>query len=168
MRSERRIINNMSDIPGWLTKLGARSLILDVEPLVADWNTDEANLVEGISDTILRLADVPCIETVLFATNSRRRLPPTFSNHEVGISYLADARKPFRTLPYRLLPRPTALVGDQLMTDGLLAHRLGFAFGHVQHGEREVPTGPRLMWLCGRLVQPLLFRPPQGGRDYPE
>jgi predicted HAD superfamily phosphohydrolase YqeG len=44
--------------------------------------------------------------------------------------YLASAVKPLRTAAYRALPRPGAVIGDQLSTDGLLARRLGYTFLH--------------------------------------
>jgi predicted HAD superfamily phosphohydrolase YqeG len=94
---------------------------------------------------------------VVFATNSARRpsaIPPVPG---VRVTYLVSARKPLRTAPYRTLPRPGAVIGDQVPTDGLLAHRLGYTFLHWSPRLTDVPLGPRLMHVLGRLAQPLLF-----------
>jgi hypothetical protein len=56
------------------------------------------------------------------------------------------------------------VIGDQVPTDGLLAHRLEYTFLHWSPRLTDVPLGPRLMQVLGRLAQPLLFRrdPPPG------
>ena len=77
------------------------------------------------------------------------------------MTYLASAGKPLRTAPYRALPRPGAVIGDQVATDGLLARRLGYTFLHWSPQLVGVPLRPRLMGLLGRLAQPL-FRTSQG------
>jgi hypothetical protein len=76
----------------------------------------------------------------------------------VRVRYLASAGKPLRTAPYRGLPRPGAVIGDQVPTDGLLAYRLGFTFLHWKPRLAGVPLGPRLMGVLGRLAQPVFFR----------
>jgi hypothetical protein len=76
----------------------------------------------------------------------------------IAVSYLALALKPVRTGPYRGLPRPGAVAGDQVHTDGLLAERLGFTFLHYQPRLGRAPLGPRLMHRLGQAALPLLFR----------
>ena len=68
----------------------------------------------------------------------------------VRVMYLASAGKPLRTAPYRALPRPGAVIGDQVATDGLLARRLGYTFLHWSPRLAGVPLRPRLMGLLGR------------------
>ena len=75
----------------------------------------------------------------------------------VQVIYLASAGKPLRTAPYQDLPRPGAVVGDQLATDGLLAFRLGFTFLHWDPPLTGVPPGPRVLHRLGRLARPLFF-----------
>jgi hypothetical protein len=67
-----------------------------------------------------------------------------------------NARKPVHLAAYEHLPRPGVVVGDQLMTDGLLARRLNYAFLHYRPPERA-PAGPMLLDLAGRLARPLIF-----------
>jgi hypothetical protein len=91
---------------------------------------------------------------VVFATNSARRP----SRDGLQVRYLASAEKPLRTAPYHDLPRPGAVAGDQLPTDGILAYRLGFTFLHYAPELTDVPFGPGLMHRWGELVRPVLFR----------
>jgi hypothetical protein len=139
-----------------LAALRARTIIFDVEPLVAFWDTDQAALVDGIA-TVLAAVGPAEPDSVFFATNSVRRPPepPTVAWATVG--YLASARKPLWLAPYRDLPRPGVVVGDQIATDGVLARRLGYAFVHYAPDLANIPLGPRLMRQIGRPALPLLF-----------
>jgi hypothetical protein len=98
------------------------------------------------------------VRVVVFATNSVRRpsIVPTYD--DVEVRYLASADKPLRTAPYHGLPRPGAVAGDQVPTDGVLAYRLRFTFLHYMPPLADVPLGPALMHRWGELVRPLVFR----------
>jgi predicted HAD superfamily phosphohydrolase YqeG len=100
------------------------------------------------------------VEVVCFATNAARRPARLPAAGATRIMYLARARKPLRTSPYRDLPRPGAVIGDQLVTDGVLAWRLGYTFLQYRPRLEHVPAGPRLMEYCGRLIRPVLFTRP--------
>jgi predicted HAD superfamily phosphohydrolase YqeG len=158
VRIPYREVTDLAGVVDWLRELGARTVVLDVEPLVAGWDTDADQLRHGVDDAVGLLAEVPGLETVGFATNSLRRLTGTLSG---GAFFVTAARKPLLTRPYRDLPRPAVLVGDQLLTDGLLAWRLGFAFAHLHHvsGGRR-PVGPAILRQLGRPLRRLLFRRP--------
>jgi hypothetical protein len=143
-------------------------MIFDVEPLVAWWDTSQGALDQGIAGILGQLDEVPEVQAVIFATNSGRRPSVLPSVPGVRVDYLASAGKPLRTLPYRGLPEPGAVVGDQVPTDGLLAYRLGFTFLHWDPRLAGVPAGPRLMHMLGRLARPLFFtrnEPPAGTRS---
>ena len=107
---------------------------------------------------------VPSVRAVVFATNSARRPSAVPACDDLQVRYLASAEKPLRTAPYHDLPRPGAVAGDQLPTDGVLAHRLGFTFLHYAPELAGVPLGPGLMHRWGELVRPVLFRRPAAGR----
>jgi predicted HAD superfamily phosphohydrolase YqeG len=100
---------------------------------------------------------VPSVRTVVFATNSARRPSAIPAGGGLQVRYLASAAKPLRTGPYHGLPRPGAVAGDQLPTDGILAHRLGFTFLHYVPELAGVPLGPALMHRWGELVGQVLF-----------
>jgi predicted HAD superfamily phosphohydrolase YqeG len=133
--------------------LGLRTVIVDVEPLVAFWDTGSDALEAGVARVLAALE----VDVVLFATNSLRRC----LSYE---GYVAKARKPFRLSRYKGLPRPGGVLGDQVATDGLLARRLGFVFLHYCPVLEHVPLGPRLMRGLGKPLRRLLFR---SGASFP-
>jgi hypothetical protein len=137
--------------------LTARTLILDVEPLVAYWDSGQQALDLGLARILGEAGAVPGVQVVCFATNSLRRpsVPPSLAG--LKVVYLAAAGKPLRTSAYRGFPRPGLVIGDQAVTDGILARRLGYAFVLYDAGAPGTPAGPRLMGAAGRLVRPLLF-----------
>jgi hypothetical protein len=156
VRIPYREVTDLAGAADWLRELGACTVVLDVEPLVAGWDTDDDELRSGVDAAVALLTGVPGLEVVGFATNSLRRLPGAELD---GGFFVTAAGKPLRTRPYRDLPRPGVLVGDQLATDGLLAWRLGFAFGHVHRPQDRRPWGPSALRLVGLPLRHLLFRP---------
>jgi predicted HAD superfamily phosphohydrolase YqeG len=94
---------------------------------------------------------------VCFSTNSARRPSAVPDRARLRVVYLASAGKPLRTAPYRDFPRPGVVVGDQVATDGILARRLGYRFVLYDPRLADVPAGPRLLGVGGRLVCRLLF-----------
>jgi predicted HAD superfamily phosphohydrolase YqeG len=139
-------------------ELSVRTMIFDVEPLVAWWDSGQQALDRGIAAIVADLDEVPELQVLVFSTNSARKPSVIPAAPGVRVRYLASAGKPLRTAPYRGLPRPGAVIGDQVPTDGLLAYRLGFTFLHWNPRLAGVPLGPRLMGVLGRLAQPVFFR----------
>jgi predicted HAD superfamily phosphohydrolase YqeG len=135
----------------------ARTMVFDVEPLIAYWDSGQDALDQGVARVLSEVAAAPTVQVVCFATNSLRRPSAIPSAPGVQVVYLASAGKPFRTAPYRGFPRPGMVIGDQVATDGILASRLGYTFVLVNPELMDIPAGPRLMRAGGRLVRPLLF-----------
>lgn len=158
MRARYEHAATLGDVSRQVEKLSARTMILDVEPMVAYWDGERAELDQGIAQVLGEVATIPGLQVVCFATNSLRR--PSVLPHppQVRVSYLSSAGKPLRTAPYQGFPRPGVVVGDQVVTDGLLALRLGYAFVLYGTPAGAVPLGPRLMGAGGQLLRPLLFR----------
>ncbi|HYB16815.1 MAG TPA: hypothetical protein VEF71_15260 [Streptosporangiaceae bacterium] len=148
----------VDDVLRLARELPARTMVFDVEPLVAYWDGGQDALDQGIARVLGQVAALPAVQVVCFATNSLRRPSAVPDQPGVRVVYLASAGKPFRTAAYLGFPRPGMVIGDQIATDGILARRLGYAFVMVDPQLTEVPTGPRLMAASGRLVRPLLFR----------
>jgi predicted HAD superfamily phosphohydrolase YqeG len=144
--------------------LAAKTIIVDVEPLIAWWDTSQESLDQGIAAVLDQLRALPDVSVVCFATNSDRRPSAVPATAGMRVMYVSSAHKPFRVAAYRNLPRPGVVVGDQATTDGILASRLGFTFLHYAPALSGIPLGPRLMGYCGRLVLPVLHRsgPPSG------
>ncbi|WP_347588255.1 hypothetical protein [Acrocarpospora sp. B8E8] len=104
-------------------------------------------------NTILdQITSATAVQAIVFATNSARALPEIPAVARIHLGYLASARKPLRITPYRDLPRPGVVVGDQVATDGLLACRLGYTFLHYCPSLPHIPRGPRLMRHLGRPI----------------
>ena len=138
----------------------AKTLLFDVEPLVAYWDSGQQALDQGVTRVLGEAAAVPGVLVVCFSTNSLRRPSVSLTRPGVRVVYLAAARKPFRTSPYQDFPTPGALIGDQVLTDGILARRLGYDFVHCEPELGKIPPGPRLMNQVGKLTLPLLARRP--------
>jgi predicted HAD superfamily phosphohydrolase YqeG len=147
------------DLPRLLEALSARTIVFDIEPLVAPWYGTQEALDSGIAQALDEVATVPGVRAVCFATNSDRRPSALPSVPGIDVSYLVSAGKPMRTAPYARLPLPGVVVGDQVLTDGLLARQLGFVFLHYRPPLRA-PIRPRLLDGIGKLVRPIMFRPP--------
>jgi predicted HAD superfamily phosphohydrolase YqeG len=155
MRTSYEQLTELRDVLTRAGELSLRTMIFDVEPLVAWWDSSQESLDRGVAAVVSELGELPDVREVVFATNSARRPSTVPSVPGVRVTYLASAGKPLRTAPYRGLPRPGAVIGDQVATDGLLARRLGYTFLHWSPQLAGVPLRPRLMGLLGRLAQPL-------------
>lgn len=155
-----RSCRDASAVPGILAELEPRAAIIDIEPLVALWNTDQAALDAGVAAFLETVARHPGrLRQIVFATNSTRRPSALPAAPGVRVRYVSHAGKPLQTGPYRRLAGPGVVVGDQLATDGVLAWRLGLTFVHYIPDDRDAPVGPRLMRTLGRPLRRILFRP---------
>lgn len=139
-------------------ELAAKTIIFDVEPLIAWWDTSQEALDQGVGAVLDQIRAMPAVRVACFATNSDRRPSALPAIGGIRVMYLSSARKPFRTAAYRNLPRPGVVIGDQAATDGILASRLGYTFIHYAPSLSGVPLGPRLMNHLGRIVLPVLNR----------
>jgi predicted HAD superfamily phosphohydrolase YqeG len=157
-------VTELADLFAEATELSVRTMIFDVEPLVAPWHGSQESLDQGIARILGDARMVRSLRVVVFATNSSRRPSAVPACDGLQVRYLASAEKPLRTAPYHDLPRPGAVAGDQLPTDGILAYRLGFTFLHYAPELAGVPLGPGLMHRWGGVVRPVLFRRPTAGR----
>jgi hypothetical protein len=141
-------------------ELSPKTLVFDVEPLVAYWDSGQDALDQGVSSVLARARALPGVLVVCFSTNSIRRPSAPLAGDGVRAEYLALAGKPLKTAYYRGFPRPGVVIGDQLATDGALARRLGYAFLQYHPDQGRLPAGPRMMDGLGRLVRPMLFARP--------
>jgi len=155
MRSGYERLAGLEEALARVQQLSAQTVIFDIEPLIAHWDSDQEALDQGIAHVLTWADAVPGLKIVCFSTNSLRR-PSLMPRSKVRAVYLSAAGKPLRTAQYRDFPRPGAVVGDQMATDGILARRLGYTYlecpppGHL-------PPGPRMMYGLGLLVRPLVF-----------
>jgi predicted HAD superfamily phosphohydrolase YqeG len=153
-------VAGLDEVLGRVRELPARTVIFDVEPLAAHWDSSQQALDQGVTLVAGRAAAVPGVQVVCFATNSSRRPSGLPRGERTRVVYVASAGKPLRTSWYTGFPQPGVVIGDQIATDGLLARRLGYAFVQYQPLRAGVPAGPRLMTAAGRLIRPLVFTQP--------
>ena len=154
-------VTSLAELFARVGELAVKTLVFDIEPLVSPWNGGQQGLDRGVAEVVDQAGAVPSVRAVVFSTNSARRpsvFPPAPADDGLVVEYLASAAKPLRIAPYRDLPRPGAVIGDQLPTDGILAYRLGYLFLHYDPPYDHVPLGPGLMHRWGRVVRPVLFR----------
>src|SRR5258708_13607275 len=142
-------------------ELSAKTIVFDVEPLVVSWDSSQETLDRGVAAVLDQASAIQGLQAVCFATNSARRPSTVPAGTGPRVIYLASARKPFRTAPYRNLPRPGVVIGDQPATDGVLARRLGYTFLHSCPPLTAAPIGPRPIHYSRRLVLPLLTASPR-------
>jgi predicted HAD superfamily phosphohydrolase YqeG len=149
------------ELPRLLAQLSARTLVIDVEPLVAYWDGSQQELDRGLARVLAEVTPIPGVVVVCFATNSARRPSAEPRSTTARVVYLRSAGKPAQTSRYRAFPRPGVVIGDQILTDGLLARRLRYTFLHYLPPLAGAPVGPQLASRSGRLLRPLLFPRPK-------
>jgi predicted HAD superfamily phosphohydrolase YqeG len=162
MRTDYESCAQLDEVLNAARKRSVQTMIVDVEPLVSWWDGTQESLDWGVAAVAGKVSTLPTVRALIFATNSARRPSAVPAERGITVSYLALACKPLRTAPYQGLPRPGAVVGDQVHTDGLLAKRLGFTFLHYQPRLAGIPPGPRLMHRLGRAALPLFFSGTRG------
>jgi predicted HAD superfamily phosphohydrolase YqeG len=160
VRARYERVDGLDAVLSRIEELAAHTVVFDVEPLVAYWDSDQEALNRGVARLALRAGQLPEVELVCFATNSMRRPQAVPRSAGARVVYLASAGKPMRIAQYQGFPRPGVVVGDQIATDGLLARRLDYTFVHYRPLNDEMPAGPRLLRQLGRLIRPVAFRRP--------
>lgn len=158
MRNGYAHVTTLSDALRIAEECLSKTLVFDIEPLVAHWRSDQQALDQGLAHVVTQASAVPGVQVVCFATNSLRRPSVSLARPGVRVVYLAAARKPLWLAPYRDFPRPGALIGDQVLTDGILARRLRYDFVHYTPEHARIPRGPWLLNQGGRLALPLVKR----------
>jgi predicted HAD superfamily phosphohydrolase YqeG len=147
----------VGDVLQRAAELSPKTVIIDVEPLVASWDSGREPLDTGVASVVSQLGGLAGVSVLCFATNSARRPSHVPAGAAAQVVYLASAAKPLQIAQYQTLPAPGVVIGDQVLTDGILARRLGYAFLHYCPDPDAMPTGPRLLRFCGSLVLPFLF-----------
>jgi predicted HAD superfamily phosphohydrolase YqeG len=159
MRRNRVLIRDVPALLVALDRLWPATLVVDVEPLVVPWDSAPtlfANAADNFVQTVR--ASVPSVTSVVYSSNSRC---PRAADGMPGIQIVTAARKPWRTRDLHDEPGPVAAAGDQVLTDGLLAWRLGASFLHWQVAG-WMPRRPRLQRWIGRIAAPFLFKDADG------
>src|SRR5689334_3402672 len=92
-------VTGLADLFAEATELSVRTMIFDVEPLVAPWRGSQESLDQGMARIVGGVKAVPSVRVVVFATNSARRPSAVPARDGLQVRYLASAKKPLRTAP---------------------------------------------------------------------
>lgn len=122
-------------------------LVIDVEPAVVAWSDNSGTIIPAAE----RLArQISPQQSFVLCTNSRRftheRLPGS-------IKIIHRAWKPFTSMG---TTRAKAVLGDTLITDGLLAWRLGACFLFLEIDSSSAPLIARTQKSLGKAIEFLL------------
>ena len=128
-------------------------LIFDVDNTLAPQGADPDELGVLVEAAIERFEHDPAVGRVIVMTNG----------HQRGLTdVISSGNKPFTTrrrLGLHDGSAPVLVVGDQVLTDGLLAWRLRGTFLHLVVDEGSEDAQQARMRSLGRVVKPFLFRP---------
>lgn len=133
----------------------AATVVLDVEPMIVRWRGTEREFRSGAGQFLDAIAvGAPSVHAVVISSNARAPRPPV--RYRGAITLRSRAGKPWRVGYLRDMPRPLVVVGDQIVTDGVLAWRMRGTFLHWHH-ELATPWWPRLQAAAGRVLGPLFL-----------
>ena len=91
----------MDDVVRRAGELSARTMIFDVEPLVAYWDGGQEALDQGIARVLSEVAVLPAVQVLCFATNSLA--PPVgCARAAAGLRWFTWRRRVSRCGPRRI------------------------------------------------------------------
>ena len=158
LRVPRVAVADRESVWPTIRALAPAALVIDVEPFVAAWRTDEATLARGLREQLAACEGLQGLHAVWFVTNSHREPREGLASEALSVGYISRARKPFLDLRrLHLSSDPVVVLGDQVLTDGLTAWRLGATFLQIPLTE-GASAGATAQALLGRLVGWLFFR----------
>ena len=88
MRAAFDRATGMGDVVRRAGELSARTMIFDVEPLVAYWDGGQEALDQGIARVLSEVAVLSTVQVVCFATNSLRR--PSVAPSAAGVRVIQN------------------------------------------------------------------------------
>ena len=114
--------------PDLLTSLGIRAVLVDIDNTLASYEQPEPD--EAIISWFSALSAAG-IRAALISNNGSERVE--LFNRKLSLDAYPDSKKPSGRVLSRAMAKMgsdatnTALIGDQLLTDALAAHRLGLS-----------------------------------------
>ena len=127
-------------------------LVFDADNTLVPQGVSVPEFTEGVSDAIRRFAAHPSVERVIVLTNGPERGVPEMIHR---------GNKPFTTrqrLGLDARSDDVWVVGDQVLTDGVLAWRFGATFVHLALDTETEATRQAGMRRAGSVLTRLLFR----------
>ncbi|HEX9853785.1 MAG TPA: hypothetical protein VGC47_00515 [Acidimicrobiia bacterium] len=156
-RVPRRSVHDLDEVVSVVAAVAASGdpvvLILDVDNTLAPQGSEPEEFGRLVNAAIDRLETIEAIDRLIVLSNGAQRGVPRM---------VSRGNKPWTTrrrLGLRGGDDTVIVVGDQVLTDGLLAWRLGASFLYLVIDD-ETESAPQAgMRRIGRWVTRLLFRP---------
>ena len=148
-----RDVRSLDDVLAFVESTrGENVIIFDVDNTLAPQGVSLVEFGHLVNSAIDRVGANPHIARVIALTNGPQRQVDRM---------LSGGNKPWTTrrrLGLRGSSAPLVVVGDQVLTDGLLAWRLRATFLHLVIDDQKEDRRQTLMRRTGSIVLPMLFR----------
>ncbi len=131
-------------------------LIFDADNTLVPQGIPPSEFRDRVNEAISRFEQIPTVEKVIFLTNGPCRGAERM---------ISRGNKPWTSRRRLGLVGGNAdvwIVGDQVLTDGILAWRLGALYLHRPIAETGEQPSQAIMRALGRIVSRLLFKRPSG------
>lgn len=155
-RVTRLVASGASDLGQILAGIEDQiTLIFDVDGTVARQGAAPAERARAVEAAIASFEGYPCVRSAIPLTNSAEQGIPRV---------ISRGNKPWTTRRRLGLSRDdrTVVIGDQVLTDGLLAWRLGAIFVHLAVDTNDEPPAQVRLRKRGRWLEPIIFKDAPG------
>ncbi|MDH3731848.1 MAG: hypothetical protein OES13_12130 [Acidimicrobiia bacterium] len=154
-----RSVGSLDDVADFVTSLGSETVVIfDVDNTLARQGAPLEEFGRSVNGAIDRFEATRGVGRVIALTNGPQRGVPRM---------ISRGNKPWTTrrrLGLREEDRHVVVVGDQIVTDGVLAWRLGGTFLHLVIDDEDEAHRQAMMRRVGRAVSGLFFRRGSVGR----
>ena len=154
-RTAKLAASSLDDVEDLLPCTGGpATLIFDVDNTLVRQGAPPDEFIEAVNAVIDRFEAHPSVDRVIALTNGAQRAVPRL---------VSRGNKPWTTRRRLKLTGISDLVvvGDQVLTDGVLAWRLGATFVHLVIDDSSEPPDQSRMRRRGKCLESLLFREDQ-------
>ena len=152
-RVQMRDVRSLDDVFAFVESIGSTCVVIfDVDNTLVPQDAPLTEFGELVNAAIDRVEAHPSIARVIPLTNGPQRDVPRL---------VSRGNKPWTTrrrLGLRGNRAPVVVVGDQVLTDGLLGWRLRATFLHLVIDDQKEAPRQAIMRRVGRLLVGMLFR----------
>ena len=149
-RIVKRNASNLGDVANLLSDTaGPVVLVFDVDNTLVRQGAPPGEFIAVVNAAIDRFEAHPSVSRVIALTNGAQRGVPRL---------VSRGNKPWTTRRRLGLTGDVVVVGDQILTDGVLAWRLGAAFVHLVIDDSAEPPDQSRLRRRGKWLAPLLFK----------
>ena len=150
-------VGSLDEVEQLLAAESGAVLIFDADNTLAPQGASLEEFGALVNGVIDRFEAVPGVARVIVLTDGAERGVPRM---------ISRGNKPWTTrrrLGLEQTAGPIVVVGDQIVTDGVLAWRLGATFLHLVIDDENENAEQARMRRMGKRLMPLLFRRSDGG-----